>query len=247
MKSKKEIKEYFLNNQEQLKKLKEIKIEEYSLNKEMSDLEFLNWNFAEYDFYIFDGYIETPLYLKGEKYLTIEDKKYIKYKIYKDTESNLKLFSIVIGNSLANMMFLNEEEMKSFNENIKILDRETFDKFYLINRTDKFNKKVFHATDDDWYGTYRLNLNKKNDPYEIKLRKRLSTTKDFDENEGYCELRLIKQFSNLDLWTIVISGNDDYSVSKDFLSEKEVNEEWNRLLLLKYINHEELENYYFSN
>lgn len=73
MKSKKEIKEYFFNNQEQLKKLKEIKIEEYSLNKEILKIikkeklkeKYNNRNRYFYYFIcIFNNFIHNKFYIK---------------------------------------------------------------------------------------------------------------------------------------------------------------------------------------
>lgn len=54
--------------------------------------------------------------------------------------------------------------------------------------------------------------------------------------------------SNLDLWTIQLSGDDDFSMSTDILGESEAKAVWQDLLSRPAVNHTGgLENFYFSN
>lgn len=64
---------------------------------------------------------------------------------------------------------------------------------------------------------------------------------------GYVCASLWKNPSNLDYWTIHLSGADDYSLSKDFLDEGEARREWRQLLSSRDIRKDDLVDYYFSN
>ena len=73
----KEVKDYYLSNPKELTALKEDNYKSlvYYLTTEMTDLEFLNWYFNEYYFYIFDGYIQTYSILENPKYILINNTK----------------------------------------------------------------------------------------------------------------------------------------------------------------------------
>lgn len=68
------------------------------------------------------------------------------------------------------------------------------------------------------------------------------------EKEAYCKGFIWENTdSNLELWTIHLGGNDDYSVSLDIIGKDEAQKEWERLKGLDVITDSTVEHYYFSN
>lgn len=224
------------NNPDELLKLK--KHYKYEL---MDDETFLDWAFKTYDIFIDQGFIEIESKTK-ELTITIDGKQYIRYSLYKDNESNIELCSIGIGSGIKKH-FVKENEMIEYFESIDKVNEKDFK----CKNNYKVISEIFKETADDWYGTYKLDLTDKTSEYQINLRKKLSKINNFSEEKEYCEMFFSRLTSNLDYFVIRIGGNDDYSLSKEFLSQKEAESEWNRLLKLKILNKKDLENYYFSN
>ena len=83
--------------------------------------------------------------------------------------------------------------------------------------------QVFFATTDDWYPAFTLDGGK------------------------YVQATLRKWDSNLDLYTICLAGNDDYSISKDYLDLISALADWNYLYTVKSVNSKTLSDTYFSN
>lgn len=81
----------------------------------------------------------------------------------------------------------------------------------------------------------------------------LPTSKEFYPNfycEGvaYCKasLRQNKE-TNLELWTIRLGGDDDYSISFDIIGEEEARQEWGNLFNHEFITDNTTDKFYFSN
>jgi hypothetical protein len=72
--------------------------------------------------------------------------------------------------------------------------------------------EVFKKTNDDWYGNYENNT---------------------------CKLIYIGQLSD-DLFRVAVWGNDDFGIYKDFETEKEAIEIFEKLKETKVINHKDL-------
>ncbi len=65
---------------------------------------------------------------------------------------------------------------------------------------------------------------------------------------SYCLATLFEdKESNLDLWTVRLEGDDDYSISFDIIGKEQAYSEWNRLLSADCISDELVSEYYFSN
>lgn len=62
----------------------------------------------------------------------------------------------------------------------------------------------------------------------------------------YCQASLYKQDSNLDLWTIHLSGDDDFSLSFDCIGESEARHKWGSLFDNDTITEVLLKGWYFS-
>ena len=81
----------------------------------------------------------------------------------------------------------------------------------------------------------------------------LPTTKEFYPchwvgGKMYCLATLFyNEESNLELYTIQLSGNDDYSISFDVIGREEALREWGRLFEYENITDEVVSKYYFSN
>ena len=65
--------------------------------------------------------------------------------------------------------------------------------------------------------------------------------------EKYVHATMYKHDSNLELYTICLAGNDDYSISKDFIGYDEAITAWVDLLSQDYVRQEHLPGSYFSN
>lgn len=66
-------------------------------------------------------------------------------------------------------------------------------------------------------------------------------------NKHYVCGTVRKWNSNLELYTICLSGNDDYSLSKDYTSWEDCMNDWKKLKNSRFVNHDTLTNTYFSN
>lgn len=83
--------------------------------------------------------------------------------------------------------------------------------------------QVFFATTGEWYPAFTLDGGK------------------------YVQATLHKRDSNLDWYTICLAGNDDYSISKDYLSLESALADWNFLYTVNSVNSNTLSDTYFSN
>jgi hypothetical protein len=225
----KEIREYFLNNSEESIKLQEKIFNNYKQDfiKNFSQEDFLNWYFYESSVYLKMFYIAIPNKLKRFfNYILVNDKPFVRCSFYYDKETNIPLYSISIDNSKFKH-FLKLEDLEKRYE--LLLEKFSFSDFVSNKDYLCFEKDIYLETSADFYGNY-----KKND-------------------KEFCLFRLSKLASNLDLWSIRLSGTDDYSLSKDFLTKEEAFKESDRLKKLKIINYSDLitnnqkEDYYFSN
>lgn len=106
----------------------------------------------------------------------------------------------------------------SFVGSVKVVDNK------IVQRSDMYYKAVcFMPTDKEFYPSYTC------------------------DGYAYCYATMTKVESNLDLYTIHLSGDDDYSVSFDIIGEDAAYNEWDRLMSVDYITDELIEQYYFSN
>jgi len=188
---------------------------------------FLDWYFEDYCFDVgrYLKYVKVPKDLKRKKQLgnliKFKDELYAKVSVWKNDEGNLKLTTLSIGDLMKH--FVEEPELeKTLATYIK--DGVLFNLSKLIYpyvKTKDYKTKDF-PTIDDWYGSFVVN------------------------NKQYVEGRIYQVVSNLDLWSIHLAGNDDYSITQSFISKQEAIDEWDRLGKLKSVPNE-MKDYYFSN
>lgn len=225
----KEIKDYFFYNKEELKELQNKIFKNYKQDfiKNFSEEEFLNWYFYESSVYLKMFYIGIPNKLKRFfNYILIDDKPFVRCSFYYDKETNIPLYSISIDSSkIKHFLTLDDLEERY----TKLLSNFSFSDFISNKDYLYFEKDIYLETSADFYANYIKN------------------------DKKCCDFSLSKRASNLDLWTVRLSGTDDYSLSKDFLSKEEAFKERDKLKKLEIINYSDLikgnssEDYYFSN
>lgn len=164
---------------------------------------------------------EFMVYVKCNKNISdfsFKDDNYIKVTIYKQ-ESNLNYFTLVMGR-YSKEYLTKEEAMNDFEEHNK---SKLFNLPEILNKNkDNYDSKKFE-TEDNFCGNY------------------------IENNKEYCIGIFFKQNSNIDIYSIKLSGNDDYSIAQDFYSYEESISTWNKLKNKKFVNQSDLPNSYFVN
>ena len=175
---------------------------------------------------------------------------FVEATLFHDDESNIPLWTISVGryNNCRSKDFLSKEEAQLEWISIQLssdLQPDDLEGYYDNSNFRNFEKYVepipegspaqtsedwdgdrsyygyvYMPTKDNWHGTHR---------------------------GTHVRMRLYRQISNLDLWSISLYGNDDYSLSKDILGGDEAKETYRNLLLLPYVNKDSLPGTYFSN
>lgn len=162
------------------------------------------------------------------------------------------------------MKYLTQKEFYTNNWN---KEREELHKKAIdvgISRDDSYSAwfKTITPLQHYLHGTYELAIKVVDGVETIVERKDLGwkeevvflpTNKEFYPNyvcEGqtYCKAALwVNTDSNLDLWTIHLSGNDDYSISWDVIGENEAKVIWDSLFEKELLTEEQVNHFYFSN
>jgi len=225
----KEFRELFLKDLDRAEALKaaiEFKYKRSYSN--MSIEKFLNWYFVDYPtIYFINQYIELDksrinIDLFKKDMIIINNKRYIKVTIFNNDESNIKTWTLFVG-SFKQDFLIKEDAIEIYNKIIKSKKIISVAGFIVKSYPNKDIETTMFKTNDDFYGNYTEN------------------------GVNYCEGNLYNFNSNLDLWTIRLSGNDNYSISTDYSSKKEAMEQWNILKNLKVISKTDLKFHYFSN
>lgn len=137
-----------------------------------------------------------------------------------------------VRQTMYRMDVLTEEESDRILSEIKEmyeLSKESLDNLGFKMRDphadrDLYVETTMLPTNDDWYPSHEV------------------------DGLQMVEASISKIPSNLDLWTIQLSGDDDFSMSTDILGESEAKAVWQDLLSRPAVNHTgDLENFYFSN
>jgi hypothetical protein len=184
---------------------------------------FSEWALSSIGIYERVGYIEVDNTIRNEfnKKFIIGNKTFVRYYIYKFDDTNLELYELKIEQYTFNDISLNNIH-KKLDKIIKNDILINLDDFHLNNyREVQF--KDYLNTNDEWYSNFII------------------------DNQDKCLVTLMVQNNNINIHTIIIEGDDDYSLSKDFLSMTEARKELNYLHSLKFINKSNLIEYYFSN
>lgn len=95
--------------------------------------------------------------------------------------------------------------------------------FGIYNGKTIYEECCFFETDADWYPAFEIG------------------------EKLYVKATLFKHTSNLELYTICLAGNDDYSISKDCIGYDVAITEWLDLHAEQYVRPEHLKDHYFSN
>jgi hypothetical protein len=222
------MKKEFLNNPDECLKLKTLKSKQYNDEQYISwsDEKFCDWFFVDYDFYAYDKYIEISSLddkYKEESIINFKNKQYIQLQVFTDTDNPYNpITTLYFGEYFLARDFISIDEALKFNKGVEKLDIDFLEKLHIFIDSDCVEEKYFQ-TSDDFYGNYII-----------------------DDNIC-CEGILFKNNSNLDLWHILLSGNDDYSITSVFLSEEEAKKQWDLLKNKKTILKTDLKNHWFSN
>jgi hypothetical protein len=195
----------------------------------MSDINFLNWLFDDNDIYIKNVFILYKNGLDPENIYTANNQQYINIKLYEDKESNLDLFELSLDKY--SISFNNKIDMLLFYKKLTIKKEITTE---LLN-TLELEFKLSNIGIDEWIEEFIF-----------------ETTDCFYENfkkdgKEFCKGAIIKNNNFFNTYSIYLYGNDDYSISKDFYTEKEAMLEWENLKNKKTIRKNDLTNHYFSN
>jgi len=208
--------------------LKELYTKKYSDDyHSMSDKKFLEWLLATYDFYEYQHLVPNEDKELESQGIIMNGKDYQELTIYCDGDSNIKMWQLNIGKLRKD--YINKADcINDFNllkngvpKNLRSTIKGLYD--YVKNLKNQTKETKRFLTDDDWYGNYEENSKK------------------------YCKGYLRSIPSNLDIWRITLSGNDDYSISTDYLSKEECYKQWNILCNNKIVNKDDLKDHYFSN
>jgi len=190
-----------------------------TLWKNKSDVvnEMIEWYFKTYSTYSKEMYVICN---KKISTLTIKNRHYIKLKIYKSS-SNLEYYTLIIGDKYRkDFKTLKEVYIEiegSFKGSLFKLPKNVYS-----HKDGKSTQKYF-KTEDNWYSNYNIN------------------------GKDMCLGTFYYNSSNLDICSIALGGNDDYSISKDFWTYNDAKKHWDILCKKRFVNSSDLEGSYFSN
>ena len=139
-------------------------------------------------------------------------------KIYKP-ESNSVYFTLIIGNYRKD--YLTMEEAKREFQDCNKGDLFKLPKNLIGEDYDTIEENF--RTEDNFYGNEIIN------------------------GKDHCTGSFYYNQSNIDICSILLAGNDDYSITQEFYSYKEALKVWNRLNKNRFVNKSDLPDNYFSN
>ena len=145
-------------------------------------------------------------------------------------ESNLEMYQLRIGDwrqphkikLYAGLEELNEEWERL--TNAPVVNYETLDGMVAQNDCRYENVETrYHETMSDWYPAHIV------------------------DGKKCVSLTFTKKTANIEIYTIHMGGDDDYSLSKQYVSKEEAYKEWEYLKTLRYVNRNSLSGVFFSN
>jgi len=220
MYSLKEFKKEILSSPEDLKQLIKNASEKYDLSFFESDEEIVNWFFVEYpETYLYQRMIRADnINLELKNLFILNGDYYVKVEGYNDCSTNLDFYTLTIERN--DKHFLNEVDYK---KDIALLEQGILDtKDFNKPKINELDEKMFKTT-DNFHGNY------------------------FENDKEYCNGEFIVLKGNIDLYQISLSGNDDYSITTDFIDKEKALSAWEHLCNLPVVNQTDLKNHYFSN
>jgi len=220
MYSLKEFKKEILSSPEDLKILIANANSKYNLDFFNSDEEIVNWFFIEYpETYLYQTMIKANnIDLELKNLFLLNGDYYVKVEGYNDCITNLDLYTLTIEYNEKH--FLNEVDYRKAISLLEqgVLDITSFNK----PEIEELDNKMFITT-DSFHGNY------------------------FENNSECCQGQFSISKGNIDLYQISLSGNDDYSITTDFINKEEAESVWKILCELSIVNHADLKDHYFSN
>jgi len=219
-----EMKNLIKDDNKELKRFKSYIATEYksvyeTANFETNEEEMLNWYFKN-----FPTIYHSQFYVKCNKKIgkiKVKNEYFVPVSIYEDTESNIDMVLLIMDKYRKYFKTLEEAENclnNSFKDNIFKLPKKSVN---MISKEDIITK--YFKTESDFYGNYIIN------------------------GKECCQAAFRFNYTNLDICSIILSGNDDTSYTEDFETYKEGKKVWDRLCKQKYVNREDLPNSYYSN
>lgn len=206
--------------------------------------EFLDWRFCDtiYEQY---GMLSTT---KGEQ----------KVKMFHDSTSNIPSWNITIGDysDERTQTFLTEED--AYLEWIRLeelevlewaistpnyVDTSNFSRAFKWERPLVFNMKAI--TYNEYKKAFGITYNHPTDKDYMMCKTEESWSPAYEG--GYVQASFRKCNSNIPMWSIHLSGDDDYSISQDFVDEAAALAKWEEILQAKVVNKDILGDSYFSN
>ena len=206
--------------------------------------EFLDWRFCDAIYEQYGMLITT----NGEQ----------KVKMFHDDTSNIPSWDITIGDYTdeRTQTFLTEED--AYLEWIRLeelevlewdipttdyVDTSNFSRDFKWERPLVFNIKAI--TYNEYKKAFGITYNHPKDKDYMMCNTEESWYPAYEG--GYVQAAFRKHNSNIPMWNIHLGGNDDYSISQDFLDEAEALAKWEEILQAKVVNKDILGDNYFSN
>ena len=227
--TKQEMRNILLSDENELTKLKQFYTNKYSHQQNTNyslwdDEKFVNWLISDIDINLRNDYIELPNHLIKDfekDYIPFNNKFYVKVSLYLETETNLSGYYILEIGSFSRILLSEYEANYYYDKLLKDLDLSKFTHSY--NNYNEIKRKMF-KTLDDFYGSY------------------------IENDEKFVDVSLsVLDDKQHPIYTICFSGNDDYSISQDFLNIDKANELWEKFEKSLFVNKIDLPNHYFSN
>jgi len=220
-----EFKQLIKNDNKEMKKFKKFISTKYNdtyisanFDKNENEDKLLKWFF-----HTSPTIYQKEIYVKCHKkisQITFKKEHFTKVQIYKD-DSNLDIFILIIGKYRKYFLTLEEtidELNNSFENGLFNLPKKSINIQLEGETTDKYFK-----TEDDFCSNYIKN------------------------GKESCLGMFRHGYSNLDICSITLAGDDDYSITQDFLTYNEGIKVWNTLINNTFVNQSDLPNNYFSN
>ena len=195
-------------------------------------------------------YIDTKLVKCNRKKLTL-DGEYALATLYKDDLSNIPTWSVNVGGMIK--CFLSEDEALAEWGGVEFSDlkgyRNEFKSIKALNwSTDFKNKRCL---------TLAEYANLKHDGFSHDVQDALAhknaimcpTTANWcgTFSKGYVLVQIRRTVPELDIYTLLMLGNDDFSMSLDIIGEEEARKVWKQVVCCKDLQPDTFKDAWFSN